>query len=77
LYRLQIERDARDAAEALGHEARVGVVLRQAVHHALQRRNAAGRKDPYLSQSATHLLSNAPRTVDEVARTAEQAAHRA
>src|SRR5213592_9484 len=71
----RVDGESRQPRDALGEPAGVGVVLRQPVHHPLERDDPRGGEDARLPHAAAHHLAHAPRPRDELARGADHRTH--
>src|SRR5439155_16485683 len=71
----RVDGKSRQLRDALGEPAGVGVVLRQPVHHPLERDDPRGGEDARLPHAAAHHLAHAPRPRDELARGADHRTH--
>ena len=72
----QVDFHAGDAGQALSQLPGIGVVLRQTIHHLLQRDNAGRGKYPNLAHPAAQHLARPASAVNEIGRPAKKAADR-
>src|SRR3989441_1208764 len=71
----RVDGESRQPRDALGEPAGVGVVLRQPVHHPVERADPRGGEGARLPHAAAHHLAHAPGPRDEVARGPDHRAH--